>query len=138
MKLLQLLDWEKAMNNISKLNSKQEQAIQLLASGTSVTQVANKVEVDRVTVYRWMNDREFKRELNKVIETYTSTLFFQAISELESILQTGRDVDKLKCIEIILGLNGKNIGKNGNNINFVNVETPEVSIDDLLKELEGL
>lgn len=126
------------MNNISKLNSKQEQAIQLLASGTSVTQVANKVEVDRVTVYRWMNDRDFKRELNKIIETYTSVLFFQAISELESILQTGKDVDKLKCIEIILGLNGKNVGKNGNNVNFVNVETPEVSIDDLLKELEGL
>lgn len=126
------------MNNISKLNPKQEQAIQLLASGISVTQVANKVEVDRVTIYRWMNDREFKRELNKVIETYTSTLFFQAISELESILQTGRDVDKLKCIEIILGLNGKNVGKNGNNVNFVNVETPEVSIEDLMKELEGL
>lgn len=126
------------MNNISKLNPKQEQAIQLLASGTSVTQVANKVEVDRVTVYRWMNDREFKRELNKIIETYTSALFFQAISELESILQTGRDVDKLKCIEIILGLNGKNVGKNGNNVNFVNVETPEVSIEDLMKELEGL
>jgi len=125
------------MNNISKLNPKQEQAIQLLACGTSVTQVVNKVEVDRVTIYRWMNDREFKRELNNVIETYTSTLFFQAISELESILQTGRDVDKLKCIEIILGLNGKNVGKNGNNVNFVNVETPEVSIDDLLKELEG-
>lgn len=126
------------MNNISKLNHKQEQAIQLLASGTSVTQVANKVEVDRVTVYRWMNDRDFKRELNKLIETYTSTLFFQAVSELESILQTGRDVDKLKCIEIILGLNGKNVGKNGNNVNFVNVETPEVSIEDLMKELEGL
>lgn len=126
------------MNSVSKLNPKQEQAMQLLASGTSVTQVANRVEVDRVTVYRWMNDRDFKRELNKIIETYTSTLFFQAISELESILQTGRDVDKLKCIEIILGLNGKNVGKNGNNVNFVNVETPEVSIDDLLKELEGL
>lgn len=126
------------MHNISKLNSKQEQAIQLLASGTSVTQVANKVEVDRVTVYRWMNNRDFKRELNKIIETYTSTLFFQAISELESILQTGRDVDKLKCIEIILCLNGKNVGKNGNNVNFVNVETPEVSIEDLMKELEGL
>lgn len=126
------------MNNISKLNSKQEQAIQLLASGTSVTQVANKVEVDRVTVYRWMNDRDFKRELNKIIETYTSALFFQAISELESILQTGRDVDKLKCIEIILSLNGKNVGRNGNNVNFVNVETPEVSIEDLMKELEGL
>lgn len=126
------------MNNISKLNPKQEQAIQLLASGTSVTQVANKVEVDRVTVYRWMNDRDFKRELNKIIETYTSALFFQAISELESILQTGRDVDKLKCIEIILSLNGKNVSKNGNNVNFVNVETPEVSIEDLMKELEGL
>lgn len=126
------------MNNISKLNPKQEQAIQLLASGTSVTQVANKVEVDRVTVYRWMNDREFKRELNKIIETYTSALFFQAISELETILQTGRDVDKLKCIEIILSLNGKNVGKNGNNVNFVNLETPEVSIEDLMKELEGL
>lgn len=126
------------MNNISKLNPKQEQAIQLLASGTSVTQVANKVEVDRVTVYRWMKDRDFKRELNKIIETYTSALFFQAISELESILQTGRDVDKLKCIEIILSLNGKNVGRNGNNVNFVNVETPEVSIEDLMKELEGL
>lgn len=122
----------------TKLSTKQQQAIQLLSSGDSITNVAKKLEVDRTTIYRWMNEKEFNRELDKLTETYTNSLFFQAVAELEGILQRGRDVDKLRAIELVMGLNGRNISKSSNNVNFVKVEKPEITVDQILREIDNM
>ena len=42
---------------------KQVQALELLAVGCSVTQVAESLEVHRSTIHRWLNTPEFIQEL---------------------------------------------------------------------------
>lgn len=52
------------MNNQKPLKPKQITAIQLLATGTPAYQVAEKLEVTTMTLYRWQKLPEFNSKLN--------------------------------------------------------------------------
>jgi hypothetical protein len=49
--------------NNGKLKGRRPQAIGLLATGTSVSEVARRLQVDRSTVHRWLSDPDFEREV---------------------------------------------------------------------------
>jgi hypothetical protein len=62
-----------------KLSSKQLALIRLLCEGCSVEQASEKAKISRATAFRWMNEADFKR----VLERTKTEIFSQAISELK-------------------------------------------------------
>ncbi|NCW70398.1 MAG: hypothetical protein EBV86_17905, partial [Marivivens sp.] len=46
-----------------RLNPKQERAVEMLARGTTITEVAQVLEVSRVTVHRWTKNELFCEHL---------------------------------------------------------------------------
>jgi hypothetical protein len=56
-------------STIRELTPKQNQVINVLAHGSSVTNAATQGEVDRTTIYQWMRrDALFVAELNRALE----------------------------------------------------------------------
>ena len=47
------------------LNDKQLECIELLMDGVNKTAIADKIKVNRKTIYGWLEKEEFKRELDK-------------------------------------------------------------------------
>jgi len=96
------------------LSGEQTKAIYALAIGGSVTSVAEEVGVHRSTMHRWLNDLDFKAELNlqrKEIElaltAHTQTLAQKAMVVLDEALEEG---DRSVAIAVARGagvLNGK-------------------------------
>jgi len=57
-------DWPiEAERTGERLKTKQALAVELLASGMMVTEVAKRLTVDRSSIYRWFNDPVFMGEL---------------------------------------------------------------------------
>jgi transposase len=52
------------MNNVNSLKPRQLNAIKLLAMGTPAYQVAERLEVSTMTLYRWQRQPEFESRLN--------------------------------------------------------------------------
>lgn len=48
------------------LEDKHYKAMKYLMEGKKVTDIANLCNVSRVTIYNWMNDKEFAKELDKL------------------------------------------------------------------------
>lgn len=71
------------------LKPRQLNAIQLLAMGTPITQVAMRLEVSTMTIYRWQQQKEFKTK----VKTITS-------SDLEAIAKK-MNIASLTAIEIL-------------------------------------
>jgi len=57
------------------LNQKQILALSLFLDPSihSITELAEKADVSRVTIYNWMDDEEFAEILNKKIDQYTNS-----------------------------------------------------------------
>ena len=47
------------------LNNKQLQAIDMLMDGVNKTAIADKIKVNRTTLYNWLENEEFKLELDR-------------------------------------------------------------------------
>ena len=47
------------------LNNKQLQAIDMLMDGVNKTAIADKIKVNRTTLYNWLDNEEFKLELDR-------------------------------------------------------------------------
>jgi DNA-binding CsgD family transcriptional regulator len=81
------------MNNVNSLKARQLQAVKLLALGTPVNQVAERLEISVMTIYRWKQLPQFDAKLNAITSSGLEELARQmnaaaltAVENLQSIL----------------------------------------------------
>ena len=104
---------QKAEENTKQLKSKQTSAIDLLASGKSVSEVAAEVGVTRQTIYNWQaKDEEFQdefgqklAELKQAQSQRTAEIVEKAFAAIESLLDSEDEKVRLKAAtEVLKGL----------------------------------
>jgi transposase-like protein len=71
-----------------QLSQTQQNAIPLLLQGLSDAQVAQQLNVDRTTLFRWRQDKNFATELEK----QRQVLCRQSITRLQSMLEPALDI----------------------------------------------
>jgi len=80
------------MNNQKPLKPKQINAIQLLAVGTPAYQVAAKLEITTMTLYRWQKQPEFNSKLNYVansgLEEVSKKMNAATLTAIETLQET--------------------------------------------------
>ncbi len=85
------------------LTPQQEQACILLASGENVTNVADKLSLNRGTLYKWQQNKAFVCFYNKQCQEYKNNvrngllgLHQQAIATIGQLITTGSEATRLK------------------------------------------
>lgn len=80
------------MNNQKPLKPKQINAIQLLAVGTPAHQVAEKLEITTMTLYRWQKQPQFNSKLNYIansgLEELAKKMNAATITAIETLQET--------------------------------------------------
>lgn len=91
------------------LTPQQEQACILLASGESVTDVADKLSLNRGTLYKWQQNKAFECYYNKRCQEYKEEvrngllgLHQQAVATIEQLITTGSEATRLKAATLVL------------------------------------
>lgn len=91
------------------LTPQQEQACILLASGESVTDVADKLSLNRGTLYKWQQNKAFECYYNKQCQEYKEEvrngllgLHQQAVATIEQLITTGSEATRLKAATLVL------------------------------------
>lgn len=91
------------------LTPQQEQACILLASGENVTNVADKLSLNRGTLYKWQQNKAFECFYNKQCQEYKNEvkngllgLHQQAIATMEQLMTTGNEATRLKAAMWVL------------------------------------
>lgn len=104
---------KKAEENKKKMKSNQTSAIDLLASGKSVSEVAAEIGVTRQTIYNWQaKDGEFQdefgqklAELKQAQSQRTAEIVEKAFAAIESLLDSEDEKVRLKAAtEVLKGL----------------------------------
>lgn len=97
----------------------------------NINQIAEELGVNRSTIFRWKQTKEFNDYLNSLADEFQRSFLADAFSELRSIMKHGRTHEKLKAVELIL----KNQGKLKENTEVNATIKQEVNVDDFLKSL---
>lgn len=91
------------------LTPQQEQACILLASGENVTNVADKLSLNRGTLYKWQQNKAFVCFYNKQCQDYKNDvkngllgLHQQAIATMGQLMTTGNEATRLKAAMWVL------------------------------------
>ena len=95
---------------VTGLTTQQEQAALLLASGESVTDVAEKVSVNRATIYLWQQKISFQCFYNqqcKMIQDNIRNglcgLYAEALNAVQGCLQSPNEATRLKAAMYVIG-----------------------------------
>jgi AcrR family transcriptional regulator len=125
------------VENITKLglSATQKKACELLImkdiNKMSNDDIAEAVGVDRSTLYRWKQKKEFNDYLNNLADEFQRSFLSEAFSELRKIMAYGKSHEKLKAIELVL----KNQGKLKDTTDINATVKQDVDVDTFLKEL---
>lgn len=90
------------------LNALQVDACVMLAQGMSITDVSRRLNVNRCTLYRWLEIDSFQERLDEEIDEYKMELksmgFLAHRLALETIIETlaSKDVDSVKVAMWVL------------------------------------
>lgn len=131
------------------LHEKQKSAIELLLEGKNKSEVCKEINLSRRTLYNWLDDLEFKLELERLeaskkkeAQTTINSHVIKYISELEKIAFNSKS-DKLRS-EALMYLIDRTLGKptsKTENITESNTETEERPVtwndDDNVLELKS-
>ena len=86
------------MENVRSLKPKQINAIQLLAVGTPAFQVAARLEVSNMTLYRWQQQPEFESKLrtitNSGLEELAKKMNVAALTAVETLQEAMCDMSE--------------------------------------------
>ena len=92
------------LSAITGLTPQQERACVLLASGESVTSVAEQLGVNRCTLYKWQENKAFQCYYNRHCQDYKNevkngiiNLHQQAIRTIKELLSRGNEATRLKA-----------------------------------------
>lgn len=113
-----------------------DMALTLLATGSSIRETSETVGVHLQTVYSWMNDEEFSREL----ERRQQTTIKAAVSRLRGVAATAADTlaaamvegtwsERIRAADLLLSRIGVEAGSK------VTVQTAEVDREALARHL---
>lgn len=119
------------------LQEKQMIAIELLCEGKPKTEVCKEINLSRRTLYNWLDDLEFKTELERLekgkkkeAQSTINSHVIKYISELEKIAFNSKS-DKLKS-EVLMYLLDRSLGKPTTKTENVNVSTEENKENDIV------
>ena len=104
---------------ITGLTPQQEQACLLLASGENLTDVADKLSLNRGTIYKWQQNKAFECFFNKQCQEYKDEvrngllgLHQQAIATMGQLIATGNEATRLKAaIWVLEKIEAINVGE---------------------------
>ena len=125
------------VENITKLglSATQKKACELLImkdiNKMSNDDIAEAVGVDRSTLYRWKQKKEFNDYLNNLADEFQMSFLSEAFSELRKIMAYGKSHERLKAIELVL----KNQGKLKDTTDINATVKQDVDVDTFLKEM---
>lgn len=91
-----------------ELKSKHKQAIELLASGKQITDVAEMVSVQRRTIYNWLEDDVFSRAYQerqsafiRRLNTRLIALNEKALDVLSKGMESDQESVRIRCAAIV-------------------------------------
>lgn len=103
------IEQKATISPITGLTPQQEQACILLASGESVTDVADKLSLNRGTLYKWQQNKAFECYYNKQCQEYKDEvkngllgLHQQAVATIQQLITTGSEATRLKAATWVL------------------------------------
>lgn len=103
------IEQKATISPITGLTPQQEQACILLASGENVTDVADKLSLNRGTLYKWQQNKAFECYYNKQCQEYKNEvkngllgLHQQAVATIEQLITTGSEATRLKAATWVL------------------------------------
>lgn len=118
-----------------RLSATQKKCAELLImkdiSNMSNNDIADQCGIDRATLYRWKQKKEFNDYLNDLADEFNRSFLSDAYSELRKILVYGKNHEKLKAVELIL----KGQGKLKDVQETRATVQAELSVEDMLKSL---
>lgn len=122
--------------NIKGLTTMQVKAVNLLiqkdVNGMSNDEIAKACGVDRSTLYRWKQKKEFNDYLLELTEEFQRSFLNETYIELRKILMFSQnDAQKLKAIELML----RNQGRIKEVKETTTTAEVEVNVQELFKEL---
>lgn len=103
------------MKDVKTLKARQLQAVKLLALGTPANQVAERLEISVMTIYRWKQLPEFDAKLNAIassgLEEIAKTLNATALTAVETLQEVLCDMSlpiptRMKAALGVLGVMG--------------------------------
>ena len=100
-------------------------------TGLTYKDIAEKYNVARSSIWRWKATQEFNTEVSKYLAEIQKSQLSDAVAQLNKILLTGKDKDKLKAIELIY----KNQGQLKDVIESTNTIKEEININSIIDEL---
>ena len=103
------IEQKATISPITGLTPQQEQACILLASGENVTDVADKLSLNRGTLYKWQQNKAFECYYNKQCQEYKDEvkngllgLHQQAVATIQQLITTGSEATRLKAATWVL------------------------------------
>ncbi len=75
--------------------------------GKNNNKIAEELNIDRATLYRWKQKKEFIDYMNELAEEYHRGFMADTYVELRKIMTYGQDSHKLKAIELMLKNQGR-------------------------------
>lgn len=93
------------------LTDKQLQVLPFLVASSSLSEAANQAKVGRTTLYRWMEDHEFRTELERLrsealdlAHVELKGLMFKATQVIDELLDDSNPLVKLRAAQIALSV----------------------------------
>lgn len=97
----------------------------------NITEIAEEIGVNRSTIFRWKQTKEFNDYLNTLADEFQRSFLADAFGELRKIMAYGKPHEKLKAVELIL----KNQGRLKENTEVTATVKQEVDVEGFLKDL---
>jgi hypothetical protein len=106
-------------NKETGLTPLQEKAVLLLVSGKNITEVSSELEIDRGTVYKWLEKITFKafynkqcKEIKENISNGLMGLYNEAIQAIKEGINSDNEAIRLKsAIWLVDHLNSQSVGE---------------------------
>ncbi|MBU6135211.1 helix-turn-helix domain containing protein [Clostridium tertium] len=125
------------------LGEKHYKCINLLIEGNKITEISKMLPASRQAIYNWLDDKEFKAELDKQRQEIKKRGQDKILAKFDTYIDKIHDIAltstsdnvKLKALEFLVEhIVGKATSKQ-EIITFDNKDNPTVNIDDILAEL---
>lgn len=73
----------------------------------TMTDIAKEANVNRSTIFRWKQTKEFNDYLNSLADEFQRSFLSEAFGTLRNIMTYGKPHEKLKAVELILKNQGR-------------------------------
>lgn len=97
----------------------------------TVTQIAEEIGVNRSTIFRWKQNKEFNDYMNNMADEFQRSFLPDAFGTLRTILQHGKTHEQLKAVELILKNQGKLKDNTEANVNI----KQDINVDEFMKSI---